>query len=241
MPTSKQFRPNGGTLPPFAHFEMNDALPLSKPADASERIALLSPFGRHLAFAFGWLSGIDVIERMMYVDGTFSVLRSALAKGGIIFADSHPFQHILDLNVFKHKVVCVTRLLILRSKTPCGPFNDVLAKIASVLDPSSCVLALGTWQLPIALALNALRSNAIPVAATVLSPLLPPPPSVWNDWLCTIASSRARPFCAILTPLVGLEVIGVLFDVSHYWKSPLRTPISPSVQQAPKSTKPTLT
>ncbi|MGP1922768.1 MAG: hypothetical protein ACTS5F_01755 [Candidatus Hodgkinia cicadicola] len=189
-------------------------------------------FGRHLAFAWAWLSGIDVIERTMFSDGAFDVLRSALAKGGIIFADSQPFQHLLDLNVYKYRVICVTRVLHLRSKTHCGPFNDVLAKLAAVLDPSSCVLALGTWQLSITWSINALRANAIPVAATVLSPLLPVPASVWEDWIDAIALSPARPFCIILDLLIGPEVIGVLFDVSYYWEPPFQTPALPAPKPA---------
>ncbi|MGP1917740.1 MAG: hypothetical protein ACTS45_02045, partial [Candidatus Hodgkinia cicadicola] len=108
--------------------------------------------------------------------------------------------------------------LRIRSETSFGPFNDVLAKIAAVLDPSSCLLALGTWQLPITLALNALRSNAIPSAATLLSPLLPIAPSVWEDWVAAIAASKVKPYCAILDPLTGLDVIGLILGVCYYWK-----------------------
>ncbi len=130
---------------------MNNTVPevTNEEEEVEERSIHLSLFNRHLAYALAWLSGQDIFERTMYVDGTFILLRSALAKSGIIFTDSQPFQHFLEPNAFKHKVVCVTRILHLRSKTPCGPYNDVLAKIASVLDPSSCALALGTWQLPI--------------------------------------------------------------------------------------------
>ncbi|MGP1912118.1 MAG: hypothetical protein ACTS5A_03300 [Candidatus Hodgkinia cicadicola] len=183
-----------------------------------ERSIQLSLFSRHLAYALAWLSGIDIFERTMYVDGTFKVVRSAVAKGGIIFTDAQSFGHILEPNAFKHKTICVSAILRLRSRTPCGPFNDVLAKIAAVLDPSSCLLALGTWQLPITLALNALRSNAIPSAATLLSPLLPIAPSVWEDWVAAIAASKVRPYCAILNPITGLDVIGLILGVCYYWK-----------------------
>ncbi|MGP1918764.1 MAG: hypothetical protein ACTS4V_01930 [Candidatus Hodgkinia cicadicola] len=223
-----------------ALFEMKSAPSLSemdKPISHSNFLAL---FSRHLAFAWAWLSGIDVIKRSFFIDGTFDVLRSALAKGGLIFADSQPFQHLLEPKVFKHRVVCVTRLLHLRSKTPCGPFNDVLAKIAAVLDPSSCALALGTWRLPITWAVNALRANGIPAAATVLSPMSPIPSHVWEDWVVAIARSPARPYCVILDPLVGLEVIGILFDVSYYWEPPFQTPALPAPKPAKQLTKPTV-
>ncbi|MGP1926672.1 MAG: hypothetical protein ACTS5R_00990 [Candidatus Hodgkinia cicadicola] len=188
--------------------------------ETEERSIHLSLFNRYLAYSLAWLSGIDIFERTMYVDGTFNVLRSALAKGGIIFTDSQPFQHLLEPNAFKYKVICVTRILHLRSKTACGPYNDVLAKIASVLDPSSCVLALGTWRLPIAWAINALRWNAIPAAATVLSPLRPIPSHVWESWVAAIAASPARPFCIVLDPISGLDVISLMFGICHYWIPP---------------------
>ncbi|MGP1922581.1 MAG: hypothetical protein ACTS5F_00615 [Candidatus Hodgkinia cicadicola] len=207
---------------------------------ASERSFFLSLFSRHLAFAWAWLSGIDVINRAMFSDGTFGVLRSALAKGGIIFTDSQPFQQLLDLNAYKYRVICVTRVLHLRSKGCCGPYNDVLAKIAAVLDPSSCVLALGTWRLSIAWAINALRSNAIPAAATVLSPLLPMPSRVWEGWVAAIARSPAKPYCIILDTPVGLEVIGVLFDVLHYWEPPFQAPALTAPGTAEQLTKPTV-
>ncbi|MGP1918719.1 MAG: hypothetical protein ACTS4V_01655 [Candidatus Hodgkinia cicadicola] len=185
-----------------------------------ERSIHLSLFSRYMAYGLAWLSGIDIFERIMYVDGTFNVFRSALAKGGIIFTDSQPFQHLLEPNAFKYKVVCVTRILHLRSKTPCGPFNDVLAKIAAVLNPSSCVLALGTWRLPIAWAIGALRSNAIPVAATIISPLLTIPSHVWEGWVAAIAASPARPFCIVLDPISGLDVISLMFGIFYYWIPP---------------------
>ncbi|MGP1916504.1 MAG: hypothetical protein ACTS6G_03740 [Candidatus Hodgkinia cicadicola] len=217
---------------------MNNVPSFNGNTKTSERSIFLSLFSRHLAFAWAWLSGIDVIERTTFVDGTFNVLRSALAKGGIIFADSQPFQRLLVPNVYKHRVICVTKVLHLRSKTLYGPFNDVLAKLAAVLDPSSCVLALGTWELPIAWAINALRSNAIPAAATVISPLLPMPSNVWDGWVAAIARSPARPYCVILDPLVGLEVIGVLFDVLHYWEPPFQAPVLTAPKPAKQLTKP---
>ncbi|MGP1925961.1 MAG: hypothetical protein ACTS5P_01580 [Candidatus Hodgkinia cicadicola] len=218
--------------------EMDKALSLNESEKASTRSGVLSTVNRHLAFAWAWLSGIDVIERSMFVEGTFGVLRSALAKGGIIFADSQPFQHLLVPNAFKHKVICVTRVLHLRSKTACGPFNDVLAKLAAALDPSSCVLALGTWRLPIAWAINALRSNAIPAAATVISPLPSIPSHVWEDWVAAIARSPAKPFWIILDPLAGLEVIAVLFDVCYYWEPSVQAPALTAPKPAEQLAKP---
>ncbi|MGP1914519.1 MAG: hypothetical protein ACTS4V_01045 [Candidatus Hodgkinia cicadicola] len=188
--------------------------------ETEERSIHLSLFSRYMAYGLAWLSGIDIFDRIMYVDGTFNVFRSALAKGGIIFTDSQPFQHLLEPNAFKYKVVCVTRILHLRSKTPCGPFNDVLAKLAAVLNPSSCVLALGTWRLPIAWAIGALRSNAIPVAATIISPLPPIPSPVWEGWVAAIAASPARPFCIVLDPISGLDVISLMFGIFYYWIPP---------------------
>ncbi len=138
----------------------------------------LSPLERNLAYALAWLSGIDILEHAMFSDGVFNVLRSALLLGGLIFTDSQPFQQLLCANVFKHRVACISTILHLRSKTPFGPYNDVLSKLSSVLDPSSCVLALGTWQNSITNALSALRSNAIPTSAVAICPLLPIPSDV---------------------------------------------------------------
>ncbi|MGP1922085.1 MAG: hypothetical protein ACTS4Z_02470, partial [Candidatus Hodgkinia cicadicola] len=181
---------------------------ISQLTETKPQNVYLSLFSCHVAYAFAWLSGIDIFTRTMYVDGTFNVLRSALTKGGIIFTDSQPFQHLLEPNAFKHKVVCVTRILHLRRfKTPCGPYNDVLSKLAAVLDPSSCVLALGTWQLPITWAINALRANAIPVAATVLSPLRSFPAYVWEDWVAAIERSPVKFYCIIFDPITGLDII----------------------------------
>ncbi|MGP1911527.1 MAG: hypothetical protein ACTS4T_01890, partial [Candidatus Hodgkinia cicadicola] len=174
-----------------------------------ERCLYLSLFERYIAYSLAWLSGIDVFERTMHVDGAFDVFRSVISKGGIIFTDAQSFQYIVNPNAFKYKVIGVTKILQVRSKTPCGPFNDVLAKVAAVLDPSSCLLALGTWQFSITLAINALRVNAIPAAATMLSPLLSIPAHVWEDWVAAIAASKARPYCAILDPLTGLDTIAL--------------------------------
>ncbi|MGP1926781.1 MAG: hypothetical protein ACTS5R_01695 [Candidatus Hodgkinia cicadicola] len=214
--------------------KMNVALPASEiiKGKSKARSVLLSLFNRHLAYALAWLSGLDIFERTFYVDGAINVLRSAIAKGGIIFTDSHPFQHLLEPNAFKHRVICVTRILHLRSRTSRGPYNDVLAKVASVLQPSCCVLALGTWQLPITWAINALRANAIPAAGTVLSPLRPVPAHVWEDWVAAIARSPARPYCAILDPLPGLDVISIMFGVFHYWTLPPLVPTLPAPQPA---------
>ncbi|MGP1914836.1 MAG: hypothetical protein ACTS7D_01445 [Candidatus Hodgkinia cicadicola] len=225
-----------GPSPPT--FEMENVPLLNENEGQPVRSVFLSLFDRHLAFTWAWLSGIDVIERTMYVEGTFNVLRSAIAKGGIIFTDSQPFQHLLVPNAYKHRVICVTRVLYLRSKTACGPFNDVLAKVAAVLQPSSCVLALGTWRLPITWAINALRSNAIPAAATVISPMLSIPSHVWEGWVAAIARSPARPYCAILDQLIGLEVIGVLFDVFHFWEPPFKAPALTAPKPAEQLAKP---
>ncbi|MGP1916408.1 MAG: hypothetical protein ACTS6G_03180, partial [Candidatus Hodgkinia cicadicola] len=193
----------------------------SKSTETKLQNVYLSLFSCHVAYAFAWLSGIDVFKRTLYADGTFNILRSALAKGGIIFTDSQPFQHLLEPNAFKHKVVCVTRILNLRRlKTSSGPYNDVLAKLAAVLDPSSCVLALGTWKLPITWAINALRANGIPAAATVLSPILPIPAYVWEDWVAAIAASPATSYCAILDPITGLDIISLMFGIFRYWTLP---------------------
>ncbi|MGP1925191.1 MAG: hypothetical protein ACTS6A_00355 [Candidatus Hodgkinia cicadicola] len=178
----------------------------------------LSLLSRRLAYALAWLSGIDVFKRFMYADGALKALFITVAKGGIIFTDSQPFQHLLEPNAFKHRVICVTRILHLRRyKTSCGPYNDVLAKVAAVLDPSSCVLALGTWRLPITWAINALRSNSIPAAVTMISPLHSIPSHVWEDWVAAIALSPTRPYCAILGPILGFDIIGLTFGIFHYW------------------------
>ncbi len=154
--------------------------PLTSPINVSGNFLrpTLSPLERHLAYALAWLSGIDILEHAMFSDGVFNVLRSALLLGGLIFTDSQPFQQLLCANVFKHRVACISAILRLRSKTPFGPYNDVLSKLSSVLDPSSCVLALGTWQNSITNALSALRSNAISVSAVAICPLLPIPSDV---------------------------------------------------------------
>ncbi|MGP1912202.1 MAG: hypothetical protein ACTS5A_03795 [Candidatus Hodgkinia cicadicola] len=184
------------------------------------RCPFLSLFERYIAYSIAWLSGIDVFTRTMYVDGAFNVFRSVISKGGIIFTDAQSFQQLVNPNAFKYKVIGVTKVLQIRSKTPCGPFNDVLAKVAAVLNPSTCLLALGTWQFSITLAINALRANAIPVAATLLSPLLSIPSHVWEDWVAAIAASQARPFCAILDPLTGLDTIALICGVCYYWTPP---------------------
>ncbi|MGP1914835.1 MAG: hypothetical protein ACTS7D_01440 [Candidatus Hodgkinia cicadicola] len=194
-----------------------------KPTEGtSSRFVYLSLFERHLAYALAWQSEVDAFEHILYADGAFGVLRSTFAKNGIIFTDSQPFQHLLEPNAFKYKVICVTRILHLRRfKTACAPYNDVLAKIVSVLDPSSCVLALGTWQLPITWAINALCSNSIPASITMLSPLLPTPPHVWEDWTAAIARSPTKSYCAILDLPSGLDIVSLMFGIVHYWTSPL--------------------
>ncbi|MGP1922422.1 MAG: hypothetical protein ACTS44_01630 [Candidatus Hodgkinia cicadicola] len=58
----------------------------------------------------------------------------------------------LNPNAFKYKVISVTKVLQLRSETPSDRSTMFLAKVAAVLDPSSRLLALGTWQPPITLA-----------------------------------------------------------------------------------------
>ncbi|MGP1912048.1 MAG: hypothetical protein ACTS4Y_00495 [Candidatus Hodgkinia cicadicola] len=62
--------------------------------------------------------------------------------------------------------------------------------------------------------------NAIPSAATLLSPLLPIAPSVWEDWVAAIAASKVRPYCAILNPLTGLDTIALICGVCYYWTPP---------------------
>ncbi|MFP3019065.1 MAG: hypothetical protein ACEY26_01170 [Candidatus Hodgkinia cicadicola] len=157
----------------------------------------------------------------MFTDGVFDVLSSALRSGGLIFTDSRPFQRLLPSATLKHKVVCLAGVLRLRAKTPFGPFNDVLAKISSVLTPSSCVLALGTGQNVITNALSALRSNAIPSAALAICPLFPPAADVWENWFDVIALSPTTNVCAIQTLFGGSDVIATAFGALSYWTPPL--------------------
>ncbi|MGP1917224.1 MAG: hypothetical protein ACTS6P_01225 [Candidatus Hodgkinia cicadicola] len=56
----------------------------------------------------------------------------------------------------------------LRSRTS-GSFNNVPAELATDLNPSSCPLTLGTWQLPITLVSNTLTFQRNPSVATILS------------------------------------------------------------------------
>ncbi|MGP1911301.1 MAG: hypothetical protein ACTS4T_00560 [Candidatus Hodgkinia cicadicola] len=174
-------------------------------------------YSNHIAYALAWLYDMDIIERMIISDGIFRVIRSAISKGGIIFTDAQSFQYNLDPNAFKYKVVSVTRILQLRSKAPREACNDVLSKIAAVLDPSSCLLVLGTWRLPIALAINAFRSNAIPSAAIIVSPLSSVSTLVWNTWLTSIVASPLSQFCFILNLPFSLDVVGIIFGILRYW------------------------
>ncbi|MGP1922331.1 MAG: hypothetical protein ACTS44_01085 [Candidatus Hodgkinia cicadicola] len=187
-------------------------------------------YSNQIAYALVWLYNIDILERMILSDGIFHAIRSAISKGGIIFTDAQSFQYNLDPSAFKYKVVSVTRILQLRSKAPREACNDVLSKIAAVLDPSSCLLVLGTCQLPITLALNALCSNVIPSAAIILSPLSSVPISVWNTWLTSVVASPLRQFCFILNLPFSLDVVGVIFGILRYWVSPFPVLALPAPQ-----------
>lgn len=96
----------------------------------------------NLASALAWVSGINIFDHIVFSDGVFDILRSALTKGGIIFTDSQPLQDLLDVDAFKYRVISISRILHVRSKG--SPQGDILSKISTVLDPSTCVLALGT-------------------------------------------------------------------------------------------------
>ncbi|MGP1912535.1 MAG: hypothetical protein ACTS53_01645 [Candidatus Hodgkinia cicadicola] len=180
----------------------------------------LSLLERNLAYSLAWLSGIDILEHAMFSDGVFNVLRSALSLSGIIFTDVQSFQQLLCPNGFKHKVACINSILRVRSKTPCGPFNDVLAKLAYVLDPSSCVLALGTWRQNITNALLALRSNAIPSSAVAICPLSFTHCDVWTSWFDLIATSPTTQVCAIQTAFGGLDAFAIIFGILLHWAPP---------------------
>ncbi|MGP1906377.1 MAG: hypothetical protein ACTS4X_01245 [Candidatus Hodgkinia cicadicola] len=187
-------------------------------------------YSNQIAYALVWLYDIDIFERMIFSDGIFRAIRSAISKGGVIFTDAQSFQYNLDPNAFKYKVISITRILQLRSKAPREACNDVLSKIAAVLDPSSCLLVLGTCQLPITLALNALCSNTIPSAAIILSPLSSVSTLVWNSWLTSVVASPLRQFCFILNLPFSLDVVGVIFGILRYWVYPLPVLALPAPQ-----------
>ncbi|MGP1916628.1 MAG: hypothetical protein ACTS6G_04410 [Candidatus Hodgkinia cicadicola] len=177
----------------------------------------LSFLERNLAYSLAWLSGFDILQHAMFSDGVFNVLRSALRSDGLIFTDSQPFQQLLLPSAFKHKVVSISEIVRLRAKTPYGPFNDVLAKLSSLLRPSSCVLSLGTGQNVITNALSALRSNAIPAAALTIGPRFPIAADVWENWFDVIALSPTTHVCAIQTPFESFDVFAVTFGVLFHW------------------------
>ncbi|MFP3037570.1 MAG: hypothetical protein ACKER6_00520 [Candidatus Hodgkinia cicadicola] len=130
------------------------------------------------------------------------------------------FQGMLDAEAFKHRTVHISDILRIRSNVPIGPFNDVLAKIAAVVEPSSCVLALGTWHNRITLALNGLRTNAIPADSTIISPLFPPSEGTLASWLSAVVASPAPSVCVVQPPFGGLDVVSIMFGVLFY-----RTPL----------------
>ncbi|MGP1922451.1 MAG: hypothetical protein ACTS44_01850, partial [Candidatus Hodgkinia cicadicola] len=189
--------------------------------------SMLSLLERNIAFSLAWLSGVDVLEHAMFSDGVFDVLRAALLSGGVIFADSRSFQQFLPFGAFKYKVIVIAGVLRLRSNSSYGPYNDVLAKISSVLDPSSSVLALGTCQNVVTNALSALRSNAIPAAALTICPLFPTAAALWEDWFDSIALSPTTQVCAIQTTFGGLDVIAITFGVLFHWTPPTPPPALP--------------
>ncbi|MGP1918688.1 MAG: hypothetical protein ACTS4V_01480 [Candidatus Hodgkinia cicadicola] len=187
---------------------------------------------RNLAYSLAWLSGFDILEHAVFSDGVFNILRSALLSGGLIFTDCQPLQQLLLPTALKHKVVSISEIVLLRAKTPYGPYNDVLAKIASVLNPSSCVLSLGTCQNVITSALSALRSNAIPAAALTIGPRFPIAADVWGNWFDVIALSPTIHVCAIQTPFESSDVFAVTFGVLFHWTpspapSALPAPLAP--------------
>ncbi|MGP1919271.1 MAG: hypothetical protein ACTS41_00685 [Candidatus Hodgkinia cicadicola] len=102
-------------------------------------LPLPPPFERYLVHSSPWLSDLDIFNRTMYVNGPFTVLRSINSKGGIIFTVAQSFQHIVNPNSSKYKVIGATKVLQIRSETSFGPFHDVLAKVTSSPDPSSCL------------------------------------------------------------------------------------------------------
>ncbi|MGP1926470.1 MAG: hypothetical protein ACTS68_02140 [Candidatus Hodgkinia cicadicola] len=197
----------------------------------------LSLLERNLAYSLAWLSGFDILEHAMFSDGVFDVLRAALLSGGLIFADSQPFQQLLPSSTFKYKVVGIARILQLRSKTACGPYNDVLAKLSAVLQPSSCVLTLGTCQTIVTNALSALRSNAIPAAALAIGPLRSTAADVWESWFDVIATSPTTHVYAIQTPFSSFEVFAITFGVLFHWTPLPSKPLLPPAP-LPASTKP---
>ncbi|MFP3037704.1 MAG: hypothetical protein ACKER6_01340 [Candidatus Hodgkinia cicadicola] len=143
-------------------------------------------------------------------------MRTALTSGGLIFTDSQAFQDMLDTEAFKHRTVHISDILRIRSNVPIGPFNDILAKIAAVVEPSSCVLALGTWHHRITSALNGLRTNAIPAASTIISPLFPPSEGTLTSWLNAVVASPAPSACVVQPPMGGLDVVSIMFGVLFY-------------------------
>ncbi|MGP1922077.1 MAG: hypothetical protein ACTS4Z_02430 [Candidatus Hodgkinia cicadicola] len=177
----------------------------------------LAPSTKFLAKAFVSACGLDIFRSCTFVDGAVPLMSAVLKRGGIIFADERRLASQLESAALKHRVVCVTEVLRLRSKTVCGPRNDVLAKIAAVLDPSSCALSLGTWPQLATKALSALRSNTLPAAMTIICPLLNVPAVEWETWFKTILSSSGSIFWAIQTAFGGTDLIRITFDAIAEW------------------------
>ncbi|MGP1921900.1 MAG: hypothetical protein ACTS4Z_01420 [Candidatus Hodgkinia cicadicola] len=185
-----------------------------KPADIYRRLA---PSTKFLARAFVSACGLDIFWSCTFVDGAVPLMSAVLKRGGIIFADERRLSSQLESTALKHRVVCVTEILRLRSKVLCGPRNDVLSKLTSVLDPSSCALSLGTWPQLASKALSAMHCGTLPAAMTIICPLLKVPSSVWETWFKTISTSSGSIFWAIQTAFGGTDLIKITFDAVAEW------------------------
>ncbi|MFP3037702.1 MAG: hypothetical protein ACKER6_01330 [Candidatus Hodgkinia cicadicola] len=176
----------------------------------------LTPSTRHLARTFAETVGLNIYKHCVYVDGVVDLMSAIIRRGGAIFADERSLGLRFESEALKHRVVCIADILRVRSRAPSQHFDDVLAKIAAVVEPSSCVLALGTWPTVASMAIEALELGSIPAAMAIVCPLFTISENVWESWF---VASKAIPFLSIQTGFGGTDFIGIALDAIDRWGS----------------------
>ncbi|MGP1917126.1 MAG: hypothetical protein ACTS6P_00670 [Candidatus Hodgkinia cicadicola] len=220
--SANQSCPNGSTLrlpqQPQPISQMSAELTIAKSTNEPVDVFWgLAPSTKFLANAYVSACGLNIFRKCTFVDGAVPLMSAVLKRGGLIFSDERRLSSQLESPALKHRAVCITDILRLRSKVAYGPRNDVLAKIAALLDPKSCALSLGTWPQLASKALSAMCSNELPATMTILCPLLPVPPTDWWFWFKMISSSSGSIFWAIQTAFGGTDLIRITFDAIAEW------------------------